>query len=262
MKRYLPFLLIAVVFAAALGFGALFFRSVSDRADSSASSTPSPGNSGPNASAAVAATAKPGNPGTPVETATPSPAAPATTRYAAGKPGATPPHVRGSRTAPVTLEEFGDFQCLPCSALYPVLKQLESDYGDRLSVTFREFPLPIHEHAVAAARAAEAAGLQNRFWEMHDALYENRDTWTTAIYPIQYFTDYARNLGLDVDKLKRDMESDEVRGRMAADSERGTSLGIDRTPVLFVNGQRVPKSAKTLEGLHVIVDGALGPLAP
>src|SRR5438067_4815397 len=87
-----------------------------------------------------------------------------TGKLAFGKPGADPPHVRGAAKAPVALEEFGDFECLPCSLLFPVLKQVTADYGGRLSVTFREYPLVKHTRAPLAARAAEAAGLQGHFW--------------------------------------------------------------------------------------------------
>src|SRR5882724_6875649 len=96
-------------------------------------------------------------------------------------PGAEPPHVRGNANAPVTLEEFADFQCPSCGAYYPELKKIEGEFGDKLRVIFRERPLvPPHEHALIAAYAAEAAGLQGRFWEMHDKLYENQATWSTA----------------------------------------------------------------------------------
>ena len=88
--------------------------------------------------------------------------------------------MRGPAKAPVALEEFGDFECLPCSQLWPILKQAQADYGERLSITFREYPLTKHTRAPDAARAAEAAGVQGRFWEMHDALYENRLIWLKA----------------------------------------------------------------------------------
>src|SRR4051794_22263357 len=93
---------------------------------------------------------------------------------AAGKPGAEPAHVRGPKSAPATLEEFGDFECIPCFLLWPALRNLEHDFGNRLSVIFREHPMAQHPHAVEGARAAEAAGLQGHFWEMHDALYIDR----------------------------------------------------------------------------------------
>src|SRR5215471_7483185 len=92
--------------------------------------------------------------------------------------GAEPPHVRGNPNAPVTLEEFGDFQCPSCGSYYPELKKIEAEFGDKLKVIFRELPLlPMHEHALLAAQAAEAAGLQGKFWEMHDKLYENQAKW-------------------------------------------------------------------------------------
>ena len=95
--------------------------------------------------------------------------------------GALPPHIRGNPNAPVTLEEFGDFQCPTCGLFYTELKKIEEEYGDRLRVIFRELPLvPMHQHGLEAAQAAEAAGLQSEshFWEMHDKLYENQKAWS------------------------------------------------------------------------------------
>src|SRR6202011_3474749 len=136
-------------------------------------------------------------------------------------------HVRGNSNAPVILEEFGDFQCMPCSVLWPVLEKLEHEFPQQLVVVFREHPLKKHRYALDAARAAEAAGLQGRFWEMHDALYRNRNTWVPAEYIGPYFNDYAAELGLDVDRFKTDVQGEEVARRIAADQDRGESLGID-----------------------------------
>src|SRR5205807_7572805 len=88
-----------------------------------------------------------------------------------GRPGAEPMHIRGDASAPAVLEEFGDFECLPCSLMWPLLEKLEHDYNKRLVVVFREHPLKMHRFALDAARAAEAAGLQDKFWEMHDILH-------------------------------------------------------------------------------------------
>jgi protein-disulfide isomerase len=164
------------------------------------------------------------------------------------KLGADPPHVRRSGHAPVTLEEFGDFQCKPCGDLSPVVEKLEQDYGSRLRVIFRQFPLNMHRHALEAARASEAAGLQNRFWEMHDLLYYNRFIWPEAPDVRGAFTDYARSLGLDLERFKRDMDSEQVTRRIVADQLRGTSLGVDRTPVLFLNDRQVPVHLSTRRG--------------
>ena len=149
-------------------------------------------------------------------------------KIAAGKPGAEPPHIRGSAKARVTLEEFGDFQCPPCGILATTLLKVEHDYRTRVRVIFREFPLGMHAHALTAACAAEAAGLQGRFWEMHDLLFQNSMKWgkesprpmrvipnaepnaspdetVTGVRAI--FAGYAATLGLDVERFKKDMDT-------------------------------------------------------
>ncbi len=176
---------------------------------------------------------------------------------AAGKVGAEPPHVRGSTRGPVSIEEFGDYECLPCSAVFSALKQVEGDYGGRLSLTFRQYPLKMHKHAMDAARAAEAAGLQGRFWEMHDALYGNRFVWTRAPDVRALFDGYASAAGVDLGRFKQDVEGAEVARRISDDQERAASIGVDRTPVVFVNGQRLEFSSVTVEGLHAAIDKAL-----
>ena len=174
------------------------------------------------------------------------------------KPGAQPPHVRGDAAAPVTLEEYGDFECVPCLMLWPALRNLEKDFGEKLAVVFRERPLPQHAKAPEAARAAEAAGLQGKFWEMHDALYLQRNTWLRAETPRSAFAELARGLGLDVNRFTADMDAAEVGTRLAADQERAASLGIDRTPVVFINGKRVQLQGDVEKGLHDDIEAALG----
>ena len=167
-------------------------------------------------------------------------------------------HVRGDPGAPVVIEEFGDFECLPCSLMWPILEKLENDYGKQLAVVFREHPLKMHHFAMDAARAAEAAGLQGKFWEMHDSLYRNRGIWVPATYVRPNLNDYASDLKLDVDRFKTDMDGPEVTKRIEADQDRGESLGIDRTPVLFLNGQRVAPTDHTDKALRAAIDKALG----
>ena len=174
-----------------------------------------------------------------------------------GRPGAEPMHVRGDAGAPVVLEEFGDFECLPCSKLFPALETLEHEFGQRLVVVFRQHPLKMHRYALDAARAAEAAGLQGKFWEMHDALYRNRATWVPAPYVRPYLNEYATALQLDVDRFKTDMDGPEVARRIIADQERGDSLGIDRTPIVFVNGEKVAVPDLNENGLRAMIDKAL-----
>jgi protein-disulfide isomerase len=174
------------------------------------------------------------------------------------KPGAQPPHVRGDANAPVTLEEFGDFECMPCFILWPALRNLEHDYGDRLAVIFRQNPMPQHSRALDAARASEAAGLQEKFWEMHDVLYLQRATWTRSDDARVQFNEFARRLQLDVERFKKDIDGEEVAKRMTADRERGAALGLDRTPVVFINGRRAQLQGDVEKGLRDDIDAALG----
>jgi protein-disulfide isomerase len=172
--------------------------------------------------------------------------------------GAEPAHVRGSATTAITLEEFADFECPACGKFYPVLKQIESEYGARIRVVFREFPLMQHVHAMPAARAAEAAALQGRFWEMHDMLYEDRENWTKADDVQTVFEEYARKLGLDVEQFKKDQKSDVVQKRITLDHQRGRFMRLRSTPTLYLNGNEIPfAQMKTVEELRKVVERAL-----
>jgi len=173
------------------------------------------------------------------------------------KPGAQPPHVRGDPKAPVTLEEFGDFECVPCFILWPALKNLEHDYGAKLAVIFRNNPMPQHPHALEGARAAEAAGLQGKFWEMHDLLYVQRAQWTRAADPRREFVEFARGLQLDVDRFTRDLGGEEVERRIGEDRDRAVALGLDRTPVVFINVRRADLQGDVENGLHDDIEAAL-----
>jgi protein-disulfide isomerase len=177
---------------------------------------------------------------------------------ATGKPGASPAHVAGSESAPVVLEEFGDFQCPPCGQMFPEVEKIRQDYGGRLRFIFRENPLTrFHPHALFAAHAAEAAGLQGKFWEMQRALYENQRTWSTAQDPTATFESYARQAGLDVDRYRRDVGSNETDARVVADRERGESLGVESTPTFFVNGRKILPDQTTAKGLREEIDRIL-----
>jgi protein-disulfide isomerase len=177
---------------------------------------------------------------------------------ATGKPGASPAHAAGSETAPVVLEEFGDFQCPPCGQIFPEVEKIRQDYGERLRFIFRENPLTrFHPHALLAAHAAEAAGLQGKFWEMQRALYENQRTWSTAQDPTATFESYAQQAGLDVDRYRRDVGSNETDARVVADRERGESLGVESTPTFFVNGRKIPPDETTPKGLREEIDRVL-----
>jgi protein-disulfide isomerase len=166
-------------------------------------------------------------------------------------------HARGDTNAPVTLEEFGDFQCPPCAAVSGQIHQLEKDYGARLRVIFRHFPLVMHQHARTAALAAEAAGMQGRFWEMHDLLYKEQPVWSKATEVTSVFNSYAGLLGMDLERFKKDMASPEAKARVDSDEERGKSLGVTSTPTIFLNNRSLPFTSVNPAGLHTAIDEAL-----
>jgi protein-disulfide isomerase len=160
---------------------------------------------------------------------------------AAGTPGAQPPHASGREGAPLTLEEFGDYQCPPCGNAYPEVEKIKTDYGDKLRFIFRQYPLPqAHANALVAAHAAEAAGLQGKFWEMHGQLFRNQSSWAKDANARAIFETYASAIGLDLARFRRDMDSAEVDARVVADHERGRSLGVKSTPTFFLNGRELP----------------------
>src|SRR5436189_2625923 len=215
MKRYLPFVIVAVVALATIGSGAMLYHAK-----------------------------KPHVLSIPED-------------KIAAKSDAQSAHIRGNPDAPVTLEEYGDFQCPPCGMFAAFLGQLENEYNSRLRVVFRNFPLAIHEHAREAAMAAEAAGLQGHFWEMHDVLYREQETWSKSPNPRELFESYAGTIGLDLDKFKKDIDGEQVKARVEADRQRGQSLGIQLTPTLFINNQPLDPKDKNPEGIRAEINAAL-----
>ena len=157
----------------------------------------------------------------------------------------------------VTLEEFGDFQCPPCGQFAVFVEELLKEYDSRLRVVFRNFPLPAHEHAREAALAAEAAGFQGKFWEMHDTLYREQLAWSKAPNARELFESYAGTLGLNMDQFKKDMDSDKARERVDSDHALGDSLGIKVTPTMFINKRPMEPQEKNPEGIRAAINAAL-----
>ncbi|MEA2496976.1 MAG: hypothetical protein QOJ29_4887, partial [Thermoleophilaceae bacterium] len=143
-------------------------------------------------------------------------------------------HVRGPEDAPVTIVEYGDFECPYCGRAEPTIRELLSDLGEDIRYVFRHLPLnDVHPHAQLAAEAAEAAGEQGRFWEMHDLLFEHQD----ALRP-RDIVRYANELELDAERFRRELKNHEHAGRVARDVESAELSGVSGTPTFFINGQR------------------------
>jgi len=143
-------------------------------------------------------------------------------------------HVQGAAKAPVTLVEYGDYECSYCGEAYPIVKALQKRLGDQVRFVFRNFPLAeAHPHAEHAAEAAEAAGAQGKFWEMHDLLYENQDALED-----EDLVRYAKALHLDLPRFVKEMEAHAYVERMRADFSSGVRSGVNGTPTFFINGAR------------------------
>jgi protein-disulfide isomerase len=164
-------------------------------------------------------------------------------------------HVRGPRNAPLTLEIYGDFQCPACSVASRVVDELQKEYQGKIKVIFHEFPLAMHKHAKEAAMAAEAAALQGKFWEMHDALYQYQDVWGQISNANFFFESYARMIGLDVEQFNADRNSMKVEDMIIEDGTDGMARGVQNTPTLFLNGTLL--KAFTKDKLKEAIDAAL-----
>jgi len=143
-------------------------------------------------------------------------------------------HAEGPADAPLTLVEYGDYQCPYCGAAYPVVKRLQKTLGKKLRFVFRNFPLTqAHPYALIAAEAAEAAALQGKFWEMHDLLFEQQTFLKPDIIPA-----WAERIGLNLEKFGNDIRQGVVEKRIKDDRQSGIRSGVNGTPTFFINGTR------------------------
>ena len=147
-------------------------------------------------------------------------------------------HFEGSPSAKVKIVEFGDYQCPACGLAHPIVNQIFEKNKDKIYFVFRNFPLPVHANAIDAARAAEAAGEQGKYWEMYDLIYQNQKEWSDLANAGAKFREYAQKLGLDLKKFDGDLA-----GEIAvvnADKSLGEKAGVDSTPTFFINGKKYP----------------------
>ncbi|MCX6727334.1 MAG: thioredoxin domain-containing protein [Candidatus Saccharibacteria bacterium] len=167
-------------------------------------------------------------------------------------------NVIGKNTKGVQLTEYGDFQCPACGAYHPIVKQVVEKYKNEIQFQFRNFPLQqLHKNARSSARAAEAAAKQNKYWEMHDLLYEQQDAWKDSTTPNVIFEGYASQLGLNTAKFKTDFASTEVNEIINADYAEGTRLEINSTPTFFLQGKKITQSPRDVEGFSKLIDQAI-----
>jgi protein-disulfide isomerase len=178
-------------------------------------------------------------------------------------------HVEGDLTSKVTLVEYGDYECPVCESYFTTVQQVEEKYASQIKFQFRNLPLSqIHPNAIAGARAAEAADMQGKFWQMHDILYtaQNWEEWSTSSNPEPYFWTYASELGLNVNKFKTDFASVAVNNRIQADlTAFGKTGEQEATPTFFLNGKYVPNNelidaqaqTPSVDAFSKVIDAAL-----
>lgn len=161
-----------------------------------------------------------------------------------------------SASATVTLVEFGDYQCPACGAYFPLVKQVLKNFDGKVNFVYRNFPLDSHKNARPSAYAAEAAGLQNKFWQMYDKIYETQSAWSNLDDPQKVFDQYAKELGLDVNKFAVDVNSSAVLERIKRDLDDGKALAVNSTPTFYVNGEKISNPG-SLEDFETIIKAAI-----
>lgn len=172
--------------------------------------------------------------------------------------GATPANFKGAANSPVVIEEFADFQCPTCAVVHPKMNEISAKYGNRVKFIYRHFPITqIHPNAYGAAVAAEAAGLQGKFWQMQDLLFRNQTQWSNAQNASELFKEYAGRIGLNVEQFENDLRGVQAKQRVDFDIERARALNINSTPTVLVNGAPVPFQQMEVDGMSRIIEAEL-----
>jgi protein-disulfide isomerase len=168
----------------------------------------------------------------------------------------------GPANAKVTLVEFGDIQCPACGAMEPAVEQIQANYVDtgKIRFVFRNFPLTtVHQWAMKAAEADEAAGKQGKYWQMHDKLYATQDQWATLSNPDSFFQNVAQQVGVpSISQWKSDYKSSAVSNLINQDEQYALSLGLDQTPTFFLNGQELTTPPSGYSDLANQINAKLG----
>lgn len=166
-------------------------------------------------------------------------------------------HIKGNTEAKVILTEYADFQCPACGQFYPIVSSVLEQYGDQMSFEFKHFPLSsVHPFAMPAAKAAEAAGQQGKFFEMYAKLFENQNAWTKSATPQTYFIEYAKELGLDEALFKQHLRSSVLEDHIKSQFNEAREKGLTGTPSFFLNGELL--EFKTMEEFIAAIEQALG----
>lgn len=139
----------------------------------------------------------------------------------------------------ITIVEYSDYQCPACAYFHPIVEKVKDKYGDQVEFKMKYFPLNSHQYAALAARAAQAAKNQGKFYEMHSLLFENQKRWSNSGSPTSLFVNYAQQLNLDIDRFKNDLNAAETQKVVMEQRQEGRSAGVNATPTFFIEGEKV-----------------------
>ena len=158
--------------------------------------------------------------------------------------------IKGDRGAKVVLIEYSDFQCPACAYYSGMVKQLTNDFGNQIAFVYRHFPLSQHKNAKLAAVAAEAAGKQGKFWEMHDMIFINQKEWAESSDALEIFSKYAGGIGINIAQFLADLKSKEIAEKVNNDYKGGTKAGVNATPTFFLGGKKIsPQSYEEFKNI-------------
>lgn len=166
-------------------------------------------------------------------------------------------NVRGGEEAEVVLVEYADFQCPACASYEPLLKAVLKNHEKDVQFVFRHFPLTqTHKNALISAKFAEAAGIQGKFWEMHDSIFEHQVEWSESLNAKEILIGLAKEIGLDIVKLETDLTNKTIEDKIFAQAKEGVDIGVQGTPTFFINGVRVENNPRSIEEFEKLITEA------
>ena len=171
----------------------------------------------------------------------------------AGSSSGNTGHERNVEAQTVQILKYSDYQCPACRIPIPMQDQLKREFGDKVQIEYRHFPLSGHRFAELAARSVEAARNQGKFREMHDLIFQYQDIWARGNAE-GHFTDFARDIGLDMDQFQEDLESDEIKQLVESQRQEGLRRQVNATPTFFINGQQLRQNPQSYEQFKSIVE--------
>jgi protein-disulfide isomerase len=161
-------------------------------------------------------------------------------------------YLPASPSATVTLVEFGDYECPACSVYSPMIKQLLTEFSGKITYVFRNYPLPQHKNAPLSSYTVEAAGLQGKYWQMHEKLFATQSEWSKLSDPKDTFMAYARELGVDITKFNTDLESTYIKDLVQNDVADGNAIALTETPTFYLNDLKITVSGSYEEFRNLV----------